>query len=361
MAQEGPEHKTMVEAFARRLRQLYPESATNYSEGKVVRPVGLKPDIYFKHPDGRQWAFEMVYGNSSAAKLTKNHLRYAEAGISDHWILWDELRPRSGPPASPDQGVIASTLDVRQAYQLTKPQQAIIDAQTGDVRYLYAFTVDAGLASIALTRLLSIGLLIYRLEAPFDAEQCMGYRDFNPILNLQFQADGRPIAPDDDQDIVGLQAGLDRLGLATSPVFVPSVLMEQLEHFLQSPTETTDVLIPLLIKQFFSQLPPDQLQDLAGLQSPELQAQIKALKPPAISMEELAHASNDPAIMQRLGDDILRMQSDLDSLNLPTALRAFLDQFMQAQQFTQAAEFMRWQEDSPALQQVRSNDEQPPQ
>ena len=76
MAREGAPHATMVEAFATRLRQFFPEPPTAYSLGSKVTPPGLKPDIYARHADGRQWAFEMVHGNAKASHLLRNHTHY---------------------------------------------------------------------------------------------------------------------------------------------------------------------------------------------------------------------------------------------------------------------------------------------
>ena len=114
MAKEGSSHKTMVDAFSKRLRDLYPEPAHKYSDlfGSVVKPVSLKPDVYIKHPDGREWAFEMVHHNRHVDHLLKNHQRYVKAGIYDTWILWDDLRPKTGYEPSPDQGLLLPFVDV---------------------------------------------------------------------------------------------------------------------------------------------------------------------------------------------------------------------------------------------------------
>lgn len=42
MAKEGAPHATMIEAFGTRLRQLYPEPPTVYSEGKKITLPGSK-------------------------------------------------------------------------------------------------------------------------------------------------------------------------------------------------------------------------------------------------------------------------------------------------------------------------------
>jgi hypothetical protein len=99
----------MSEAFEKRLKQLFPESEYHYSFGKQLAN-GLKPDVYIRHPDGRQWAYEMVHGNSHPAHLNENHHRYQASGIRDIWILWDDLRPHIGVPLSMHQGIFMDLL-----------------------------------------------------------------------------------------------------------------------------------------------------------------------------------------------------------------------------------------------------------
>ena len=134
MAKQGAPHETMVEAFTKRLRQLHPEPPAVYSFGSKVESVGLKPDIYVQHPDGRQWAFEMVHGNSSARHLLDNHRRYASHGIHDVWILWDSLRPKVGPDHPLEQGIMPALLPDAKVYPLTAPQRAILEMQIGATR-----------------------------------------------------------------------------------------------------------------------------------------------------------------------------------------------------------------------------------
>lgn len=93
----------------------------HFSESRVIRPVGLKSDIYMRHPDGRQWVFVMVHGNRNPAHLTSNHLRYAQYGIHDTWILWDTLRPMAGTKQSLDQGLFADIMNRPKRYRLTGP------------------------------------------------------------------------------------------------------------------------------------------------------------------------------------------------------------------------------------------------
>jgi hypothetical protein len=46
MAKPGAPHESMVEAFAKRLEMIFPDATLRF--GKVVKPVGLKPDIYIE-------------------------------------------------------------------------------------------------------------------------------------------------------------------------------------------------------------------------------------------------------------------------------------------------------------------------
>lgn len=147
----------MAEAFVKRLHQLYPEPPAVYREGRRVKPVGLKPDVYLQHPDGRQWAFEMVHGNRHPDHLLKNHERYVQAGIRDIWILWDDLSPKSGPPSPKDQGVMPALMGETRMYRITGPQCAILQMQTGNIRYLHTFTVDPRVHSLHIRKCFPLG------------------------------------------------------------------------------------------------------------------------------------------------------------------------------------------------------------
>jgi len=85
--QESDAHRVMLEALEIRLRKLFPGSEVTL--GKKIQSIGLKPDIYIEHPDGRKWAYEMIFGNKSAEHTLDNHKRYKNAGTHDFWILWD--------------------------------------------------------------------------------------------------------------------------------------------------------------------------------------------------------------------------------------------------------------------------------
>ena len=77
--------------------------------------MGLKPDIYVEHPDGRLWAFEMIYRNAHAQHTLENHERYGDAGVRNFWILWDTLAPAVTRPHS-DQGVLTDYLRTRKIH-----------------------------------------------------------------------------------------------------------------------------------------------------------------------------------------------------------------------------------------------------
>lgn len=356
MAKQGAPHQTMVEAFARRLRQLYPEPPAIYSEGKVVKPVGLKPDIYLRHSDGRQWAFEMVHGNRQAQHLLDNHRRYAEAGINDIWILWDELRPKAGPARSMDQGVISTALDTTTIYPLNGTHRAILEMQSGDDRYLYAFTVDASAVASAFMQTVAVGLYIYRLQGWNGESHFSAERTFVSVIELQLQDDGRPALPDDATEDEQFGELTRLLGLDVRAGFIPGEMLERVEQFVQSPIELLGPLLPMLVEQALSRLSPEEQRDLVDRwQSAVVQERLAEMPRVQFSNEDAARAFQDPAMMKIMAEKTQLAMQTLKDWGLSQPVLAVFEQLLPADEFAQVAELMQWQADSDALRQAREN------
>ena len=168
MAGEGNIHRSILEALNLRVGQIYPEAER--SLGKRHQASGLKPDLLVKHTDGRTWAFEIVFGNHSPSHLRDNHTRYAAAGVSDHWLVWEKLGPkglrRSPPPLA--QSRLWGAVDTPERYPLSLLQRRILEAQAGPVRWLFAFSVDTPELEGPKSPFISlhmIGLEAFRVEA----------------------------------------------------------------------------------------------------------------------------------------------------------------------------------------------------
>ena len=356
MAGEGSPHAMMAEAFAKRLCQLYPEA--EYSEGKKVRSVGLKPDVYVRHPDGRQWAFEMVHGNSHAGHLLENHKCYAQAGIQDVWILWDDLRPGAGRQVSIDQGVMPNTLGEARDYPLTNPHRVILEMQPGDVRHLYAFTIDplgAGrdIANTALMRAIGVGVHIYRFEGWQGQDRYAATRDYVPMLELEFAPNGSPIAPDRPGEDEMWDSLLARLGLDTSQGIICTEWMVQFERSLAMP-ETQSLLLRDSVKAYLKRLSPAESAELARcLRSVPAG---KLAPPPGLihSEEHISRALDSVEMAQTLAQDAQRASEHIKGLGLPAPLVKLLTVLMDPQRLSSTAEWMKWQDESETLQKVRA-------
>lgn len=356
MAKPGPQHEAMKEAFAKRLRQLYPEPPHEYSEGRKVKPVGLKPDVYVRHPDGRQWAFEMVHGNSHASHLLRNHERYAQAGIHDVWILWDDLRPRAGRQASADQGVMLGLLGEERIYPLTKPQRAILEMQTGDVRYLYAFAVDplsAGrqVAETELMQALAIGVDVYRFVGWDGQERYPATHDYVPMFKLEFAPNGSLVAPDRESEDVVWGSLLSQLGLGMEHGVVPSEWVLQIEQLIASP-EGQEALSRHLFESFLKELPPEELEQIVRFfqSAPEIQALPSDSHLPEM---DTTQAFQDASVMRELAAEAERIRQHIGMLDWPDPMKKMLLAMINQQQLAHTAEWMAWQDESEALQQTR--------
>ena len=359
MAKEGSVHRTMREAFSKRLHDLYPAPPHEYSEGGVVPSVCLKPDIYVKHPDGRQWAFEMVHHNQHSDHLLENHQQYAEAGIDDIWILWDAHRPksRSRRESPPEQGLLLPFTESQRVYTLTKPQLAVLEMQSGQTRHIYTFTVNPldsenSLVRIALMQMLGIGVCIYRFEGWAGQSEYPTACDYVLISDLEFAPDGAlRAAKDEAEDIWATM--LERLDLEQGGTVIPSEAVRQVEAVLLSP-EGQQRLAELLVQQVLQSLPPDEFDSVVralGRAEP-----IESPLGQELTPQDAVEASDDAESMERLAMRAKPVRQHIECVDLPAPLKEILVYMMDQSDLEGIAGWMKWQEQSEALDQFRQDD-----
>jgi hypothetical protein len=201
MAKPSSPHDTMREAFVLRLKQLFPEPLARYREEREW-PLGnrvRKPDVLLIHPDGKQWVFEMVHGNHHIGHMVESHQIYANAGIQDHWILWETLSPSTKAKDAPlHQRIMPNIGWEWKKYRLTVPQQAILRMQSGEKRFLHTFTSNYNREQeppdIAFGQLMMVGVVTYQFERWAGEKEYLGKSMYSPISDLQFDACGMPIS-----------------------------------------------------------------------------------------------------------------------------------------------------------------------
>jgi hypothetical protein len=348
----------MKEALLKRLRQLYPEPPCRYLEERLVRPPGLRPDIFVQHPDGKKWAFEMVHRNSQATHLLENHRRYLEAGIQDIWILWQDLEPSAGRPRSIDQGVMPRFLSEQRLYKLGAPQRAILDMQEGEVRTLYAFTVNtlgtearAGQSSFSTTT--RIGITVYKFEGWAGQKRYPAQDAFVALHEIEF-AEGSVLtmAPPEANEWI-LETLADQYGLSGDmATVVPSEAIEQFDQLPALIQRDSRELVGSLLSQHLASLSPEEMQEILSFFRSGGVAQQTSTETdlPEITVDE---ALGSGAAMGALADGIQRVIQQLQDLGMPKPLLEFVLQWLDPHKLAQVAELMQWQEESENLRDVR--------
>lgn len=362
MATQGAAHEAMAEAFVCRLKQLYPNA--EYREGKVIRPVGLKPDVYVRHPDGREWVYEMVHGNRQAEHMLQNHHRYQQANIQDYWILWDELFPKAGKKFSDSQGLLASLLTNRVSVHLTKPCSAILEMQESQERFLYAFSVNATgltLNSIpsALLASMAVGVRIMRFNADDLAGQVEVRRNrrvpterfFTSMAELQFNENGSLQLPKENS-MEAEAAGklLKGMGLDSNSGYIPAVGVDEVQRMITDPTRYSD-FTKAILEAFLKRASPDELAEIAAYAQSGRATEVTPYQG-RFPADLLPGITYDPELMLRLADDVKGALEHLEHVELPSVLKRFLVEILNAQKFESIAEFMKLQAESDAFRRV---------
>jgi hypothetical protein len=360
MAKEGAPHATMVEAFVRRLKQLYPEPPAAYSLGKQVTPPGLKPDIYVQHPDGRQWAFEMVHGNSNADHLLDNHARYAEASISDHWILWDDLQPKSGREFVAEQGVMPTVLGDETNYSLTKTHKAILSMQSGESRCLYVFTADAfgideDTLSLNFLQTLMIGAHIYQFDGWDNDDVYPAVYEYVPINNIGFRTDGSIVGENLKWDEETMNPLLSEIGIDLDQGFIPKDALQSFESMILDGTFQAKFM-EVTLASLLEEAEPEELRDLQEFIESANQDEVPTFQG-NLSGLTAGQTLGDPDILDKAPQDIDSVKAHIDKIGLPALMRQWILSIIEGPDVSQVADLMRWKDESEVLRQVQDKEE----
>lgn len=355
----------MVEAFTRRLQQLYPDPGTEYSFGRVVTPPGLKPDVYVHHSDGRQWAFEMVHGNKHADHLIENHARYSETDIVDHWILWEELAPRSGKEAVPEQGIMPLILGEQKTYELNALHQAILGMQPGYVRHLYVFTINpfrpfmkgGHSFSSSYLQTIMIGVDIYSFAGWNDENQYSAECDYVPVTQLEFADDGSLVAVEEDPlDEIALQPFLKGIGLDDEGGLMLLAAIERLESTILDADTLRSYQETRLIS-LAKDAEPEELAELETFFAAAKRGEVPAFSTEleAFSVEQLL---DDPGLVAQASVEGQRLLTYLDDVAMPRILRRWIETMIAPVTLAEVADLMDWKSQSEVLRKAQDESDQ---
>jgi hypothetical protein len=357
MAREGPSHRVMSEAFEKRLKQLFPESEYHYSFGKQLAN-GLKPDVYIRHPDGRQWAYEMVHGNSHPAHLNKNHHRYLASGIQDIWILWDDLRPRIGVPLSMRQGVFMdlfpSDYTIAES-KLTAPQRCILNMQSQSIRYLYSFSVTPLVPElyVDLLNMLSIGINSYAFRSLGQSGAFHVTKSFIPMVELGFNENGF-LQDHPNPAFNGIEVNdlLKALGYETDQSLIPSSVMKQITEMIKTP-DGYPQLLRLYLSNFIQKASPELLAEFYEIKNASASQSLKPFSS-SLNHEIGPQILNDPSALHALADEGEAAQSHIDGQTIPPIVKQFIIDLLNQSAVRSSAEWMEWQAANPTLDEARA-------
>lgn len=343
---ESSSHKSMVKAFALRLRRLFPDAIITL--GKKVEPVSLKPDVYIKHPDGRQWVYEMVKGNQSREHIQKNHERYSQHAIRDFWILWEELTPTQ-TPADINQGVFSAFLDTTRQIEpnaLLKTIYTIHSKHKNNPPVpIYAFTLNQLGEKVkdlsAIFKTLSIGLRIFNV-VDIDKARASYTGDFISLSELQFDQDGFPYASQNTAEQEMYDKALEQLGMISQQQYVPAELIAQFNKLENNPNLQQSVLLALLQQSH---------NLLSDVEISELKTYIESGKAKTIQMpliDSIKSGNNisisDPDGIESLSAILKEIWKALEEQGVPKAFIKLLLPVINTTTLDEVGEVMRWQD-----------------
>lgn len=347
MTQGSPDnqHELMVTGLARCLRQAFPRA--NFTFGTVVSDLGLKPDIFVSHPDGRRWAYEMVNKNAAADEIKSKHQKYLAAGVSAYWILWENLAPAK--PLDADK-VISQAIWVDEAlleeprqYWLNKLQRTLAELGGG---CLYVFAIYKPLLDLVehwALKLIVIGLDIYKLQPQPHPGKVTADIDFVPLPYLVFGEQGQPqLRPDADEISPYLSSVMDpRIQFPSDgPVFIKESF-GNLDSLFGSPEEMQQLMQQALIQALSQSVADYSPADLAQL-GEELQ-----------SYKERMPATSTTTDFEKPEQLLTALVEYLDSLPpiIQEAFRVVFD-FPNKETIGQLIELKQWYEEDPYLQEL---------
>jgi hypothetical protein len=357
---ESDPHSVMAEAFAFRLRKLYPDCEIRL--GEKIKPVDLKPDVYIEHPDGRKWAYEVIYKNSHAQHILGNHRRYKEAGIQDFWISWDASKPLT-QSAPANQGILRSGLVVKRKAKLTTLRKALASIHAeyteNNKSFLYYFTFDelgqVNKESHPIMRLISTGITVQEIENFVPTEKNFEYQNnYIPIIDLNFGSDGSLIY----QDATGVDENLatdfiSKLGLENQAEHFPIQFFESLSQMLyKMPEDAGKTVAEIYGQKLFEDVSPDELVELQEFMCGNWQEKLNSSLPafPVTSPTASMHNAEGIAAIAKF---FTETEHSIQKMDIPVLLKRFLVMAFQTSQWTSIADTMEWAEKSNSFQHLQ--------
>lgn len=344
MAKPGDRHEVMTDFFGNHIQSLFPDCVISY--GKVLKPVGLKPDIFVTMPDGRKWVFEMVHENRNPAKIQSNHIRYQQAGIQDTWILWDDLCPKSKRRVSPSQGIFTEAFNDPPIYRLTKPQETLLNLWPNNPKYLYTFSIDPfQIASqMDLSKMLSammIGICVYQFDGSKVGDRYAISTNYISLASLKFLEDGKIVIPEDDPI---LDKTIQALHFDPGNNLLPDLLIN-LQNLISTP-DGLKLLTETYLKNWLLSLPQKEKDELmAFIQS----GQAQNIQPFSgrISASEGFTSYDDLQKLTLLSEDMKELESYVENLALPNGIKQILIDSNKSQEFLALVEIYHQQAVNP--------------
>lgn len=339
-----PQHQLISTALTCCLRQTCPQASITC--GTLISDLGLKPDIFVAHPDGRRWAYEIINKNRAATKLIEKHQHYLEAGVSVYWVLWETLapeKPLDGEKIARQAYWYSEALaEEPRRYKLNKLQRTLAELGEG---WMYAFSVYKPLFDQVdhwMLKLMMISLDTYCFSPDqLKSDRVISKSDFLPLPYLTFAEDGRP----------ALKPGMDELSSFLAPIA---------ESAVQFPTDH-----PIFINNFLGKFDnlldsPDTLQELV---SKAFLQELIELTPHYSEAEWTLLAEQLQVYKEKVSQKTGAFQTEtveqvFEALNvltadLPPVLQAVIQKFypaLNAKAIHQIIALKQWYEEDPHLQ-----------
>lgn len=275
------QHELMITGLAHCLRQTYPSA--KFSFGTKI-DLGLKPDLFVVHPDGRRWAYEMINKHAEIGHVELKHQQYERAGVQVYWLLWEDLAPgRSLDSDKVTKQLIWATeemIEGRRQYRLTQLHRTLARLGAGK---LYFFSLDKPLLDQVehwLFKLLLIGLDICQISLDqLQAGQVESRWDFIPLPYLTFDDHGQPqLKPGAGELAPTLEAAFDPIvQIPSDKPFLLKDMLHNIDSMLTSPSSLQPIIMaglgPVLARKAAA-YSEEELQEMA-VKMPRLTEQIK--------------------------------------------------------------------------------------
>lgn len=359
--QESDPHRIMLEAFELRLRKQFPDSTI--SLGKKVKPVGLKPDVYIEHPDGRKWVYEMVYRNGHAQHILDNHQRYKQAGIRDFWILWDTLAPATDPPPK-HQGIFSEFTSTLKQAKATNMLSAIASIHAEHLRskktLLYAFALNELDKYVdkphLVMQIISTGVSVYYIEQ-FDPEgEFFQYSsDYVPLMELGFGIDGtialEKLSQNDELDLELLKA----IGMDEQAEHFPAQMLQSLNQSIFSTSESSQsALLTVYAQKIWQEATPEEIREAEEFAKAGGGSKLKFLITPKEPLAGPAASLENPEGLIAIAKYLSDLQKSIEQAEIPVLVKKLLLISLKPDQWKELSEMASWRENSDAIKRLQA-------